>query len=147
MNIEYLKQTFAVENMKFIQATFLEDGYEVRVRLIPSKDATEGIERDEEVRTNFKKLDELNFNGLVASETSIIGDIYSLILVPQSMEEMTDFIWKYVEKYGRRESVLADILNEAFCVLDKAVDGIPEELQVAKSEARANYEKFTSMIF
>ena len=147
MKVEILKQVFSKENMNVIKATFFEEGYEIRVKLKPTTQDLEEVEKYERIRENFKKLDELNYNGLAVFDTSIVGDEYSIILVPVSMNEMTDFIWNYVENFGEGEEVSPKLLSEAFAALENTVDAIPSELKSCKSEARANYERFTSMIF
>ena len=59
---------------------------------------------------------------------------------------MTDFIWKYVEKYGKMEDCLKDILSDAFSALEKAIDEIPSNY-AGRDVAKVNYDKFSGMIF
>lgn len=147
MKVDVLKQVFSKENMEFIKITFLEEGYEVRVKLKELAENIDSVARYEQVRNSLKKLDEIDYNGLVIHETTIVKDEYYLILVPVSMYEMTDFIWNYVENFGQGDEVTPELLSEAFTALENTVEGIPNNLESSKREARANYEKFTSMIF
>lgn len=145
MKTDNLKSHFETIGFKFMGITFLEDGYEVRFKL-EEKTFEDGAEYDRYIEAATDKICNLKVPGFVVSEVIIDGGMYLLTLVPKTLDEMTDFIWKYVEKYGRREERLADILRDAFCAMEIAIDNIPDRYE-GKNEAKTNFENFASMIF
>lgn len=146
MKFEFLRKGALEKGFKLTRITFLEDGYEVRLKLIEAERDLYVIS-DEKMEEGIKRLDALDYKGFVVVETVIINNTCTLLLVPKSMEEMTEFVWKYVEKYGKKDDRLVDILANAFCVLEKVVESIPDELSEEKNEALKNYESFSSMVF
>jgi len=143
--IDILKQQLDEMGYKFLGITFLEDGYEARFRLLELEFEDE-VELEQHIEECSDKLCSITAEGFVVSEVLIDNMTYMLTLVPKSMNEMTEFVWKYVEKYGKREDRLIDILRNAFCALEKAIDRI-SDTDPEKHVAKGNYEKFSNMIF
>lgn len=146
MNIDYLSEQFKKQGFKVAGITLLEDGYEVRLKMI-SDAQDDYLDTSDFFRNNMKNLETIDYRGLVVIDYCIRPRECTLLLVPKSMEEMTDFIWKYVEKYGKRNQRLVRILSDAVCVLEKAIERIPIEYNKDKLEAQTNYDSFTRMIF
>lgn len=143
--IDALKQRLDEIGYKFLGITFLEDGYEARFRLL-ELDFEDEVEYERHIEECLDKLCSITAEGFVVSEILIDKMTYMLTLVPKSMSEMTEFVWKYVEKYGKREDRLIDILRDAFCALEKAIDRI-SDTDPEKRVAKENYERFSNMIF
>ncbi len=148
MKFSWLNSELEKIELKVARITFLEDGYEIRIKANP-KYSDECRAKSDFVRDKINGMDIIEYNGFVALEPDIVGGMCTVMLVPKSMEEMTDFIWKYVERYGKKENRLVDILADAFCVLEKAIERIPDDKKYskAKKEAQDNYNSFTQMIF
>lgn len=115
------------ENCEVKLITFLEEGYEITIK------------SDQE--DLFDKLWELNFEGFAISDIFYSDKVYRMLIVPISLDEMTDYVWTYVEKYGRKEDKLSNILLGAVTALEEIVDNIKNE------EAYKNYKTFASQIF
>lgn len=144
MKTEQIKTKLEDNGYKFDGIIFLEDGYEVRFR--PKEKHFEDTVLNEQYEEKcMEKIYELVFEGFIVSEQTVDCHKYKLTLVPKALDEMTDFLWKYVEKYGRKDQVLADIIWEAFSVIEKAIDNIPDSYE-EKNVAKENYERFVSMI-
>jgi len=118
--------------------TFLEDGYEVRVKLNRDRclEETEILER----------LDNIDYKGYVCTEMRVNNVGCSMIFVPTKVDDMMNFIWKYVEKYGRKEQRLVDILADGYCVLEKALEYIPEKMVAERAIAMDNYNRCIQML-
>lgn len=145
MKIDCLREKMEKNRFKFLGTMFLEDGYEIRFRL-DKNEFEDKVELKKYAESVIDLVNGMNYEDIVISDITSESFVYSFMVVPKSLEEMTDFIWKYVEKYGRREEKLIDILRDAFCALEKAIDEIPENIS-GKTTAKANFEKFTTMIF
>lgn len=145
MKIDNFKDSFGALKLNVKGVTFLEDGFEIRLKP-DSNFFDDEMEYERALEEALDKAYNIEFAGFVVKEIIQTSDAILITLVPKSLEEMTDFIWKYVEKYGRREQRLADVLGDAFCVLEKAIDGIPDGYE-GKTEAQSNFVKFAGMIF
>lgn len=138
MKFDWLKKELERHGFKLASMTFLEDGYEVRVKLTSNKylEETEILER----------LDNLDYRGYVCTETRVNNFGCTMTLVPTKVDDMMNFIWKYVEKYGRKEQRLVDILAEGYCVLERALEYIPEKMVAEKATAMDNYNRCIQML-
>ena len=143
MDVMRLKREAQRLGLKFFSMTFLEDGYSVRMKYIPPSDC-ENMTRA--IEDNFERLDRFSYKGLALIDPSIIGGMYEFLLVPTSLEEIRDFLWKYVARYGRRDDLMCDVVNEAVGVVEHAIERIPAELMEARAEALDNFDKLTTDI-
>lgn len=146
MKIETIKEALLSQNFIVNIITFTEEGYEIKFCPEEKNIITQ------EARNNWcKRIEKINFEGFILSDAQIKNSTITILLVPKSFEEMNDFIWRYVEKYGSRNKRLADILGDATCVLKKAIDDIPylkiDESIKEKAEAYKNFHKFEDHIF
>ncbi len=144
MKLESIKESLSKFTVKLI--AFTEDGYEVKFTGEQNAEVTQSI-REKWIYD----LEKVKFEGFILSDIQISNNIITVLLVPKSFEEMNDFIWRYVEKYGSRSRRLADVLGDATCVLKKAIDDIPnlktDESIREKEEAYKNFHKFEDHIF
>ena len=132
MNRNKLYELFLKIGVVVRLLTFLEDGYEIVIRTDENAD--------------IDKISSLKIEGFsILSVTKRIEGYMTLVIVPITMDEMTDFMWRYVEKFGNKDERLIDILGNAICCLEKAIGNLEEGKE--KQEALANFEKFTSQIF
>lgn len=132
MNRSKIVELFSKLNMSVLFTTFLEDGYEIILRA-----------------GSMVKFDEVS--NVKIEGFSIVGfcerkSVYTILMVPISMEEMTDYVWRYVEKFGDKNEKIINVLGDAVCALEKAIDSIPNN-DKSKKEAISNFNKFTSQIF
>lgn len=137
--------TDIVQNLKvfkLLKFTFLEDGYELYLTS-SSKDALEIISN-------------IEIDGFIAIDCTKEGKFYRLVLVPESIEKMTEYIWDYVEKYCDKYvpedkscynlnimEEMADLCG-AFSALETAIEQIPAE---KRKKALDNYSEFSKMLF
>ena len=144
MKPELLKTTFEQNGFKVITMMFLEEGYLITLKCIGEDSDDDAMIRLE--REKFDKIEKIRFEGLAYIDTEYKCGKYNLTIVPTSVDEMFDFIWKYVEKYGRKTSTLGDLLQEACGVLERVVDSIPYEQKEEREQAFKSYEKITTMV-
>ena len=113
--------------------TFLEDGYEI----IASSDEESDVD----------EVHNVNIEGFSVVSINKRNLMYTILIVPISLEEMTDYIWRYVERYGDKGDRLIEILGDAVCSLERTIETIPNELARQKKIAKGNFDKFTNQIF
>ena len=149
MRVENIRESLAKRNFIFKFIAFTEDGYEIRFNPEEKNIITE------ETRENWlKRVEQVNFEGFIVADVQIEFDNITVMLVPLTFEEMNDFIWRYVEKYGVRNKKLATILGEATCVLQKMLDDVwvmqakqKGEISQKLNVAYENLRKFEDHIF
>lgn len=149
MRVENIRESLANRNFIFKFIAFTEDGYEIRFNPEEKNIITE------ETRENWlKRVEQVNFEGFIVADVQIEFDNITVMLVPLTFEEMNDFIWRYVEKYGVRNKKLATILGEATCVLQKMLDDVwvmqakqKGEISQKLNAAYENLRKFEDHIF
>lgn len=149
MRVENIRESLANRNFIFKFIAFTEDGYEIRFNPEEKNIITE------ETRENWlKRVEQVNFEGFIVADVQIEFDNITVMLVPLTFEEMNDFIWRYVEKYGVRNKKLATILGEATCVLQKMLDDVwvmqakqKGEISQKLNTAYENLRKFEDHIF
>lgn len=149
MRVENIRESLAKRNFIFKFIAFTEDGYEIRFNPEEKNIITE------ETRENWlKRVEQVNFEGFIVADVQIEFDNITVMLVPLTFEEMNDFIWRYVEKYGVRNKKLATILGEATCVLQKMLDDVwvmqakqKGEISQKLNAAYENLRKFEDHIF
>ena len=110
---------------------FVEDGYEITLKA-----------EDESVSSS---LDTIQIDGFAIVDFAKRVPKYRILIVPKTMQEMVDYVWRYVGKFGNKDEKFIDVLGDAVCALEKAIDRIPNTEE--KNEAKHNFEKFTSQIF
>ena len=143
MEIQRLKREAQRLGLKFFSMVFLEDGYSVRMKYTPPEDCEDEAGA---IAQNFERLDRFTYKGLALIDSAIVGDMYEFTLVPTSYDEIKDFIWKYVERYGRRDDYMCDVVNDAVGVVEHAINRIPCAMLETRAEAFKNFERLTDTI-
>ena len=133
MNKEKIQKLLSELNITIRLITFLEDGYEIL--------ATAGW------TVTVDEVSNIKIKGFSIISIEEYNGKFAILIVPTSMEEMTDYIWRYVENLGDKDEKLINILGDAVCALEKAIDSIPDKLVEEKQKALCNFNKFTSQIF
>lgn len=149
MRVENIRESLTKRNFIFKFIAFTEDGYEIRFNPEEKNIITEETREDW-----LKRVEQVDFKGFIVADVQIEFDNITVMLVPLTFEEMNDFIWRYVEKYGVRNKKLATILGEATCVLQKMLDDVwvmqakqKGEISQKLNAAYENLRKFEDHIF
>ena len=126
-----LVQKFEENNFKIIYGSFIESGYEIFIRIGEN--------------TKFEDFENMNIEGLALGAIECYDSMYRVVLVPKTLDEVTDYIWRYVEKFGKKDERLINLLGNAVCALEKAIESI-YNIEDQKMAMR-NLEIFTGQVF
>lgn len=138
MDRKALKEQFKEAGLLILGIDFFEEGYEIR---FVASDG--GVDLDTAINSVEK---EISSNYAVVNECRK-NKVNSMLVVPKTIEEMTDYIWKYVAQYTKG-GLLSENMSEigdAFCALERSLEDISDEKQ--RKEAKTNYEVFSKMVF
>lgn len=138
-------QKFKKMGLNVVQTEFTEDGYEMWIKPLNCDESERFITAN--LRQNLDKLEMVDYSGYIPTEYTLDKGVCKLLLVPKGVQQITDFIWEYIEKIGDSDGKVEEQLMYACCALEKSIERIPEIHSEAKKEAERNYISFSKIIF